>query len=531
MAKEAGWGWRVGPVVGAGIVLGVLEAGVGAAHGRLALATWNLLTLLVLGGVGGALVSAPFAALGVFVRRLPSAFLAALVGLTLPLIDLAVDPVLPLWCDRAPLPWWVPILWLLLLPGLIALPGRALGWVLCAGPLLVQVGLLLPATEDPDPDAPLLVLITVDGLRADALDEDGPLARLADRGMRYTHAWAPSPHAVPSNLALLDRYVDGELRYTPPCTSVLYDQPLPGHEVLLNDVTWAGWPTAGFMSSKLLSRQLHPHLPLTIHDDDFALVQGLDRVMLGRIGLGLRLWSPPERRDARYTVDAALAWLRANPSSGLVWVHLDDPVGPYDPGDPWDKRFVPEGDPRSGPDRLAQARPLSPEHGDSLDDIHDPDWVIAQYRGEVAKVEHHLGRLLDALPTDASIVLVGTHGEALGEEDRWFRHGGLHPAELRVPAIVVGPDVAPGQVNTAPTRADLLLDPVERPRDWRGAYVITQEDPPEDHGVQVVAGSPDDGLQALRPERPHACGGRFTPLDPHLAARIRALGGTPPPDR
>jgi arylsulfatase A-like enzyme len=101
----------------------------------------------------------------------------------------------------------------------------------------------------------------------------------------------------------------------------------------------------------------------------------------------------------------------------------------------------------------------------SLQGITDVDYVLAQYDGEIGYADAQFGRLLEAVEqrgeTDRTLVVViGDHGESLGEHDVWFNHGddvyeasvhvpfalrlpGQVPAGTRVEAPFEGSDLAP----------------------------------------------------------------------------------------
>ena len=90
------------------------------------------------------------------------------------------------------------------------------------------------------------------------------------------------------------------------------------------------------------------------------------------------------------------------------------------------------------------------------------------YDGEIAFVDKHLGRVLDAIAAapwgkKTAIVLTSDHGEAFGEHKMW-RHGfELWEELVRVPLVIYVPGVAPGHVavrrgaiDMVPTILDLM---------------------------------------------------------------------------
>ncbi len=78
-----------------------------------------------------------------------------------------------------------------------------------------------------------------------------------------------------------------------------------------------------------------------------------------------------------------------------------------------------------------------------LPGLRDPEWVRAQYRGEVSYLDGELGRLLESPRFAQGIIAVtGDHGESLGEHAIWWDHKGLYPNCLRVPLILAWPGCA-----------------------------------------------------------------------------------------
>ncbi len=126
-----------------------------------------------------------------------------------------------------------------------------------------------------------------------------------------------------------------------------------------------------------------------------------------------------QERTARETTDAALSALGGGDSAPLfLWVHYWDPHHPYTPPEPY-----------------RSAYPSRP------------------YLGEVAYMDAELGRLVEAFEQRAggpsAIIVVGDHGEGLGDHGE-AQHGHLlYQSTMRVPLVVAGPGVASGHDRRA----------------------------------------------------------------------------------
>jgi arylsulfatase A-like enzyme len=102
-------------------------------------------------------------------------------------------------------------------------------------------------------------------------------------------------------------------------------------------------------------------------------------------------------------------------------------------------------------------------HADYLHHSDVPDFGKTQrdqYDGEIAFVDRHLGRVLEAIAAapwgqKTAIIVTSDHGEAFGEHKMW-RHGSELWEELvRVPLVVYIPGVAPGHVAVRRSAIDL----------------------------------------------------------------------------
>ena len=234
-----------------------------------------------------------------------------------------------------------------------------------------------------------------------------------------------------------------------------------------------GYYTAAFVSSFVLARRFGLARGFDLYNDDFPA--GLSE------------------RTARETTEAALAEIRAgNQQLFFLWVHYYDPHYPYTPPEPFRTRYA-----------------------------------KAPYLGEVASMDEQLGRLVQAfeerakrLNAPAAIVVVGDHGEGLGDHGE-AQHGNLlYQSTMHVPLVVVGPGIAPG-VSDTPVSTRRVFHTL---LDWAGltpALSLRASDP------EVVLG------EAMKPFLDYgwqpqvmAVSGRFKAI---LAGRLEAYDLTADP--
>lgn len=151
----------------------------------------------------------------------------------------------------------------------------------------------------------------------------------------------------------------------------------------------------------------------------------------------------PERSASRTTA-AALTWLRsARRRPFFLWVHYQDPHGPYTPPSPYSEMFA--ADAAGGP-----TLPVGPTLGSRrsipayqvLGARREAAYYVSQYDGEIRFLDEALGSLFDGLEAldlrrRTLIVLTADHGEGMGENDYYFAHGEhLFPGLLRIPLVL-----------------------------------------------------------------------------------------------
>jgi arylsulfatase A-like enzyme/predicted TPR repeat methyltransferase len=285
-----------------------------------------------------------------------------------------------------------------------------------------------------------IVLVTIDTWRWDAtgfLGRRNPsptpyLDELAASSLVATNAVAPVPLTGPSHWSMLTGrwpWRDG--------VRVNGDRPPVEHApTLAEELRAAGWRTAAFVSCAALDHRFGFDAGFEHFDDRFRTG--------GRItDIGM-----PERR-ADETVALVLQWVGTVPASDrlLLWVHLFDPHLPYDPPPQLRQQWL--GISRSSPPKSIPAE------------------TCGAYLGEVAFADQQVKVLLDGLaaagrPAAQSLYLIlGDHGEGLGDHGALTHGLLLHGAAIRVPLLVAGGQVAPGTRQDPASTADVFATVLE----------------------------------------------------------------------
>jgi arylsulfatase A-like enzyme/Flp pilus assembly protein TadD len=295
---------------------------------------------------------------------------------------------------------------------------------------LLAAGTAAPqATKAKTPD---VFLITIDTLRADhvhcygyARVQTPALDSLADDGIRFAQAFTPSPITNTSHTTILTGLL--------PSTHGVTNFAVP---LAATHATWAtllkngGYHTAAFIGAVILdSKSLAPGLDRGFDFYDNFPEHAQTKSRFGRL----------ERRGMQ-VVQHAEAWMNTHPSRPyFVWIHLYDPHDPYEPPPPFSQTYK---------DHL--------------------------YDGEIAYADSALASFLVYLKKqgryeNSVIVVVGDHGEGLGEHHEDTHGIFLYDSTTHVPLIVKLPGrryagkVVAAQVRTTdilPTVLDLLKLPV-----------------------------------------------------------------------
>lgn len=288
-----------------------------------------------------------------------------------------------------------------------------------------------------------VLIVSIDTLRADRLGSYGYQAAvtpvldgLAARGLRFDQASTVAPLTLPAHASLMSGTFPAFHGVRDNGSFYVDDRITTLAEVLQA----RGYRTGGFVGAFVLDRRWGIAQGFDHYFDDFDLADfemsaGLDAA----------------QRPGSDVVDRALAWLTdGDDRPFLAWVHLYDPHSPYVPPEPYRSRF--------------------------------PSTLQGAYDGEVAVTDAQVGRLVDHLRAadrldDTIIVVVGDHGESLGEHGEQQHGFFVYDAAVRIPLIIAGPGV-PARAVTDQVR---IVDVMPTVLGLLGA-----EPPPDVQGVSLM---------------------------------------------
>jgi arylsulfatase len=282
-------------------------------------------------------------------------------------------------------------------------------------------------------DRPNIILITLDTLRADHMGCYGyrfattpRLDEFARQSTIFANCISTAPYTAPAVWSLMtSQYRTVHSVGAPDKPKIIGDQ-----STLARVLRKAGYRTTAFVSNYVLRRERRFHQGFEIYDDTFTTFNP-DRHLV--------------ERTADKTTEYAMNWLSTvGGQNFFLWVHYQDPHGPYIPPEPYLRRLS-----------LRAARP-STEHlpvtdNDGKNGIpeyqylkgeHYPPNYLTRYDAEIAYSDDYIGRLLDrirelGLWEKSIVIFTADHGEAMGEHGYYFCHGHDLTEELiHIPLII-----------------------------------------------------------------------------------------------
>jgi arylsulfatase A-like enzyme/Flp pilus assembly protein TadD len=308
------------------------------------------------------------------------------------------------------------------------------------------------------------LLISLDTLRADSLgcygcrDVQTPVIdALASAGVRFTDAMAPAPVTLPSHSTIMTGLYPPRHGVRDNGKFKLGDK----HQALAEHLKTAGYSTAAFVAAFVL-------------DNRYGLKQGFD-VYDDQMADSRRHTCMPggmPQRPGDIVTDSALKWLTTTTEQEpntpfFAWIHLFDAHSPYEPPEPYATTYQKK-----------------------------------QYLGEIAFIDEQVGRIVSflrdrSLLEDTLIVIVGDHGEGLGEHNEDTHSRLIYEATMRVPMIwhcpgVLGEtrvvdDRVVSVADVTPTILDLLE--IEATAKMDGLSLLDRR-PPKDRAVYIETLAP-----------------------------------------
>ncbi|UCF81562.1 MAG: tetratricopeptide repeat protein [Acidobacteriota bacterium] len=261
------------------------------------------------------------------------------------------------------------------------------------------------SAESRSPERRNLILVTLDTTRADRLGcygyergETPALDRLAEQGVTFDAAYAPTPITLPSHATLLTGLY--------PVFHGVHNngsyELLKGYRTLAEIFRENGWRTGAFISAFVLHSRYGMAQGFEAFGDN--LLNGYPKIN----SLEIR------SRSAQKTLDEAFLWLKdVRKERFFLWIHFFDPHRPYRAPAQFEKKFS-----------------------------RDP------YDGQIAYMDSVIGEMLARLERwrilrDTLVVAVGDHGESLGEHKEGSHAFFIYNATMLVPLIFSQPGVLP----------------------------------------------------------------------------------------
>jgi arylsulfatase A-like enzyme/tetratricopeptide (TPR) repeat protein len=301
-------------------------------------------------------------------------------------------------------------------------------------------------------EKPNVLLITLDTTRADHLPCYGyeevktpALDALASRGVVFEQCATTTPFTLPAHCSIMTGTYP-----TYHGVRINGNTALPAQQTTLAEVfSGHGYSCGAFIAAFVLDGRWGLNRGFAHYDDYFDLAK-YKRLDLGFV-----------QRPGNVVMDAALAWLEGQKDKPFfAWVHLYDPHAPYEPPEPFYSEYK-DGSP------------------------------VGLYDGEIAFTDKQVGRVIswlqaNGLDKKTIVMIVGDHGEGLGEHGESSHGYFIYDSTVHVPFLTVTPFEefqglrVKSQVKTVdlfPTLMDLAM--IKDPAANQGRSLLTLMARPE----------------------------------------------------
>ena len=277
---------------------------------------------------------------------------------------------------------------------------------------------------------PNIILISVDTLRPDHLGCYGyskntspAIDQFAKEAMLFENCLSHAPVTSSSCASIMSGFLPHE-------TKVFENGPLPAEVTTLPEILQKqGYTTVGVVSNYVLRRKRGWEQGFSLFDDTMT-----NREIVRNY---------PER-IAEHTTEQAIKYLQQFNSVPLfMWIHYQDPHGPYTPPDSFSNLFI---DSNQISRNLRVNRNVSGLGGipsyQRLGENRNYHYYVSQYDSEIRYLDEHFRKLINTLKQlgiyeSSLIVFTADHGEGMGENNYYFAHGDyLFNSQIHVPLII-----------------------------------------------------------------------------------------------
>ncbi|MFT5585906.1 MAG: hypothetical protein ACI9VR_003501 [Cognaticolwellia sp.] len=295
----------------------------------------------------------------------------------------------------------------------------------------------LLATSCTSKPEPLVILVVIDTLRADALSFSGApvpdaspaIASLKEESVWMSRAYSSASWTLPATTTLLTGLHPWQHRVvrqsgTAGCFGRLRED-IPTAASVAKQ---RNQRTAAFINNAFLAPEFGLHQSFDVYDFHGAKQLG--------------------HRTAMETVNKALAWVDESQEGGFLVVHIMEPHTDYDPGATWLGHYTADM-PHTVEIPIGAYTHNQWLTGQAVPTEQDKAYIRAAYQEEVRASDEAVGVLVQGLKDRgrweaATFVLTSDHGEAFWERGI-FEHGATLMDEVtRVPLLIKAPGLPPG---------------------------------------------------------------------------------------
>jgi arylsulfatase A-like enzyme len=326
--------------------------------------------------------------------------------------------------------------------------------ILTVGGKLLSEKIQYAQLPPPPEEAPNVILITLDTLRADHLGVSGyarstpNLDQFANENINFTMAIAPASWTVPSHASIMTGLLPRQHQAMVSSGGILQDQYFTLAEAFAEN----GYATAAFIANEYAcAGNLGFKQGFAHYSDLFWNVEDAIRWTVLGEKLRFRILSNPQlnwydmgRKNADDINGELFSWLAKRPQRPFfVWLNYFDPHDPYSAPVPFDTKYGEKpalGDP--GSFGLVGASDWQ-----GTLSAQETAWQVDAYDAAIAYLDDRMGILFDQLKQqslyDNSIIIITSdHGEAFGEHELYGHANSLYREVLEVPLFIRDPELS-----------------------------------------------------------------------------------------